>query len=78
MAKRGRPRQPLDERHRYAIMMLVWGMRTKEALAEELGISRMALWKWEQRDDFREAYEKEYREMVRALRRAKKASRKRA
>jgi Helix-turn-helix of insertion element transposase len=65
-------RKPLDWRHRRAITLLVWGRGyTKEMIAEECEVSRMALWKWEQREDFRQALEKEYREMQRIMSRGR-------
>ncbi|AIM17282.1 hypothetical protein HW35_14430 [Bacillus sp. X1(2014)] len=59
---------PLDERHYYAIELMVrpvydkitGGKRwlTRQEIANKVGVSRMQLWRWEQRKDFQREKEK--------------------
>ncbi|QNG60322.1 helix-turn-helix domain-containing protein [Bacillus sp. PAMC26568] len=66
MRKKMRSKQPsqvppLDERHYLAIelLMSVNGKRlTRAKIAEKCAISRMQLYRWEQRKDFQQAYDK--------------------
>lgn len=65
MMKRGPKQKPLDARQRAAAFELVWRRgQTKAEVADGLGISRMALWKWEQREDFQALLDKEHKAMV--------------
>lgn len=69
MGKRGPARQPLTQIQKFAAFRLVYrnGL-TMEQVAEEAQVSRMTLWKWQQREDFAKHYEQEYRNMVQRLR----------
>jgi transcriptional regulator with XRE-family HTH domain len=63
---------PLDDRHYLAIDLLFYrgslgyGM-TRDDIAKECGVSRMQLWRWEQREDFSKAYDKEARKYMRGI-----------
>ncbi len=69
MGKRGPAPRPLTPEQRWAAFRLVYrqGM-TMEEIAEEAGVSRMTLWKWQQRPDFAKLYDQEYRKMVQRYR----------
>jgi AcrR family transcriptional regulator len=64
VAKRKRSKQPsqvppLDDRHYLAIELLAELKRlSREDIAKACGVSRMTLYRWEQRKDFRREYEK--------------------
>ncbi|MFE3973281.1 MULTISPECIES: phBC6A51 family helix-turn-helix protein [unclassified Peribacillus] len=69
MGKRGPAPRPLTNIQRFAAFRLVYRQGlTMEQVAEEAGVSRMTLWKWQQREDFAKAYEQEYRNMVQRFR----------
>jgi predicted DNA-binding transcriptional regulator AlpA len=62
-------KKPLDDRQLLAITLISSGKRLKrEEIAELCGVSRMQLWRWEQRKDFRKALEKAYKERLRRWR----------
>ncbi|MCA1319768.1 helix-turn-helix domain-containing protein [Bacillus tianshenii] len=48
---------PLDDRHYLAIHLLFKGYKRQD-VAKECGISRMQLYRWEQREDFNREYDK--------------------
>jgi transcriptional regulator with XRE-family HTH domain len=65
---------PLDERHYRAIEMLTglyengcWHWFTRQEIAEACGVSRMQLWRWEQRKDFQRELEKRRKAKLRAV-----------
>lgn len=69
MGKRGPARKPLTQIQKFAAFRLAFrqGM-TMEEVAAEAEVSRMALWKWMQREDFQRECEREYKRMVRTYR----------
>lgn len=70
MGKRGPAPQPLTPIQRFAAFRLVYrNGATMQDIADEAEVSRMTLWKWQQREDFAKAYEQEYRNMVQRIRR---------
>ena len=86
--KKKRSRQPsqvppLDERHYLAIELMSrpfydrtrgrnrW--LTKQEIADLVGISRMQLWRWEQRKDFQREKEKRVKAYVRSLVKTRKS-----
>ncbi|MBD8135758.1 helix-turn-helix domain-containing protein [Bacillus sp. CFBP 13597] len=69
MGKRGPERQPLTPIQKFAAFRLVYrNGSTMQDIADEAEVSRMTLWKWQQREDFAKHYEQEYRNMVQRLR----------
>ncbi|MFE4812798.1 phBC6A51 family helix-turn-helix protein [Peribacillus simplex] len=69
MGKRGPARQPLTPIQQFAAFRLVYrNGSTMQDIADEAEVSRMTLWKWQQREDFAKHYEQEYRNMVQRLR----------
>ncbi|MFB6803440.1 phBC6A51 family helix-turn-helix protein [Peribacillus butanolivorans] len=69
MGKRGPAPKPLTCIQRFTAFRLVYrnGL-TMEQVAEEVQVSRMTLWKWQQREDFAKLYEQEYRNMRQRMR----------
>ncbi|MFD1018684.1 helix-turn-helix domain-containing protein [Thalassobacillus hwangdonensis] len=55
---------PLDERHHLAIRMIFHGY-TRQEIADTLEVSRMQVWRWEQRKDFDKEYDKYVKAYVR-------------
>ncbi|GGD07882.1 phBC6A51 family helix-turn-helix protein [Pontibacillus salipaludis] len=81
MGKRGPEKQPLDWRHREAMFLAIYRWYNKTEICEDLGISRMTLWKWEQREDYQKEYletRKDYWKRWHSLRRENRRKQKKA
>lgn len=69
MGKRGPAPRPLTQIQKFAAFRLVYrNGATLQDIADEAEVSRMTLWKWQQREDFAKLYEQEYRNMVQRMR----------
>ncbi|MFK9120750.1 phBC6A51 family helix-turn-helix protein [Peribacillus frigoritolerans] len=69
MGKRGPAPRPLTPIQKFAAFRLVYrNGATMQDIAEEAEVSRMTLWKWQQREDFAKHYEQEYRNMMQRIR----------
>ncbi len=62
---------PLDERHYLAIELMIqpYSNRwlTRQEIADIVGVSRMQLYRWEQRKDFQKALEKRRKQHLKAM-----------
>ncbi|MEJ9228901.1 helix-turn-helix domain-containing protein [Peribacillus butanolivorans] len=69
MGKRGPAPRPLTPIQRFTAFRLVYrNGATMQDIADEAEVSRMTIWKWQQREDFAKCYEQEYRNMVQRVR----------
>lgn len=68
----GRPSLPLDERHYYAIELLVQGRWDYTEVAKQTGVSRRTLYRWRQRKDFKREINKELKRKARERQQANK------
>lgn len=51
----------ITEQMAKAISLLVWTDKSKQEIADEVGIDRVSLWRWYKRDDFMNELQKERR-----------------
>lgn len=51
----------LTEAQYKAINLLVWSDKSKQEIADEIGVDRVSLWRWYKRDDFMNELQKERR-----------------
>ncbi|WAA13387.1 helix-turn-helix transcriptional regulator [Fervidibacillus halotolerans] len=75
--RRKRTRPPLDDRHYTAIYLMTrpfydkkTGKKrwlTRQEVADMVGVSRMQLWRWEQRKDFQREHDKALKAYLRTL-----------